>query len=73
MDEYEVIKMIGEGSFGKVFLAKGKDNNQPCVIKEINLTKVNNLSSHLSQMRLPFRVMLRTSFTLMIHDIGNWI
>ncbi|XP_074073299.1 serine/threonine-protein kinase Nek5 isoform X2 [Macrotis lagotis] len=40
MDKYDVIKMIGEGAFGKAFLAKGKADNQPCVIKEINLTKM---------------------------------
>ncbi|XP_044524884.1 serine/threonine-protein kinase Nek5 [Gracilinanus agilis] len=40
MDKYDVIKMIGEGAFGKAFLAKGKADNQQCVIKEINLTKM---------------------------------
>ncbi|XP_062343645.1 serine/threonine-protein kinase Nek5 [Cinclus cinclus] len=40
MDKYEVIKQIGEGSFGKIFLAKGKMDNEQCVIKEINLTKM---------------------------------
>lgn len=40
MDKYEIIKMIGEGSFGKVFLATGKEDNQQCVIKEIDLAKV---------------------------------
>uniref|UniRef100_A0A8C8SGM5 non-specific serine/threonine protein kinase n=1 Tax=Pelusios castaneus TaxID=367368 RepID=A0A8C8SGM5_9SAUR len=37
MDKYEIIKMIGEGAFGKVFLAKGKVDNHQSVIKEINL------------------------------------
>ncbi|NXG20082.1 NEK5 kinase, partial [Grallaria varia] len=40
MDKYEIIKKIGEGSFGKIFLAKGKMDNEPCVIKEIHLTKM---------------------------------
>ncbi|KGL80798.1 Serine/threonine-protein kinase Nek5, partial [Tinamus guttatus] len=40
MDNYEIIKEIGEGSFGKVFLAKGKINKEQCVIKEISLTKM---------------------------------
>ncbi|XP_074769710.1 serine/threonine-protein kinase Nek5 [Athene noctua] len=40
MDKYEIIKKIGEGSFGRIFLAKGKVDNEPCVIKEINLTKM---------------------------------
>ncbi|KFW05439.1 Serine/threonine-protein kinase Nek5, partial [Eurypyga helias] len=39
MDKYEIIKKIGEGSFGKIFLAKRKVDNEQCVIKEINLTK----------------------------------
>ncbi|NXG83682.1 NEK5 kinase, partial [Stercorarius parasiticus] len=38
MDKYEIIKKIGEGSFGTIFLAKGKVDNEQCVIKEINLT-----------------------------------
>ncbi|XP_075598018.1 serine/threonine-protein kinase Nek5 isoform X1 [Balearica regulorum gibbericeps] len=40
MDKYEIIKEIGEGSFGKIFLAKGKVDNEQCVIKEIDLTKM---------------------------------
>ncbi|KFQ41639.1 Serine/threonine-protein kinase Nek5, partial [Nestor notabilis] len=40
MDEYEIIKKIGEGSFGKIFLAKGKVDNEQCVIKEIDLSKL---------------------------------
>ncbi|NXI99034.1 NEK5 kinase, partial [Psophia crepitans] len=40
MDKYEIIKKIGEGSFGKIFLAKGKVDNEQCVIKEISLTKM---------------------------------
>ncbi|XP_055558468.1 serine/threonine-protein kinase Nek5 isoform X1 [Falco cherrug] len=40
MDKYEIIKKIGEGSFGKIFLAKGKLDNEQCVIKEIDLTKM---------------------------------
>ncbi|KAM5179684.1 serine/threonine-protein kinase Nek5-like isoform 2-T3 [Mantella aurantiaca] len=40
MDNYEVIRMIGEGAFGKAFLAKGKKDNIQSVIKEINLSKM---------------------------------
>ncbi|XP_045143011.1 serine/threonine-protein kinase Nek5 [Echinops telfairi] len=39
MDKYDVIKAIGEGSYGKAYLAKGKADNQPCVIKEISFAK----------------------------------
>ncbi|XP_062981350.1 serine/threonine-protein kinase Nek5 [Elgaria multicarinata webbii] len=49
MDKYEIIKMIGEGSFGKVFLAKGKGDNQQCVIKEISLTKMARKEKESSQ------------------------
>ncbi|KFP19171.1 Serine/threonine-protein kinase Nek5, partial [Egretta garzetta] len=40
MDKYEIITKIGEGSFGKIFLAKEKVDNEQCVIKEINLSKM---------------------------------
>ncbi|XP_031471543.1 serine/threonine-protein kinase Nek5 isoform X1 [Phasianus colchicus] len=40
MDKYEILKKIGEGSFGKIFLAKAKVDNEQCVIKEIDLTKM---------------------------------
>nr|XP_060642795.1 serine/threonine-protein kinase Nek5 [Anolis sagrei ordinatus] len=49
MDQYEIIKMIGEGSFGKVFLARGKEDNRQCVIKEINLTKMPRKEKESSQ------------------------
>ncbi|XP_070376698.1 serine/threonine-protein kinase Nek5 isoform X3 [Equus asinus] len=40
MDKYDVIKAIGEGAFGKAYLAKGKSDSKHCVIKEINFAKM---------------------------------
>ncbi|XP_029065578.1 serine/threonine-protein kinase Nek5-like isoform X8 [Monodon monoceros] len=40
MDKYDVIKAIGEGAFGKAYLAKGKSDSKHCVIKEINFEKM---------------------------------
>nr|XP_012321633.1 serine/threonine-protein kinase Nek5 [Aotus nancymaae] len=40
MDKYDVIKAIGEGAFGKAYLAKGKSDGKHCVIKEINFEKM---------------------------------
>ncbi|XP_075193417.1 serine/threonine-protein kinase Nek5-like isoform X2 [Anomaloglossus baeobatrachus] len=40
MNNYEIIRMIGEGAFGKAFLAKGKKDKIQCVIKEVNLSKM---------------------------------
>ncbi|XP_006879668.1 PREDICTED: serine/threonine-protein kinase Nek5 [Elephantulus edwardii] len=40
MEKYEVIKAIGEGAFGRAYLAKGKSDSKYCVIKEINFTKM---------------------------------
>ncbi|XP_052526798.1 serine/threonine-protein kinase Nek5 isoform X3 [Tympanuchus pallidicinctus] len=40
MDKYEILKKIGEGSFGKIFLAKAKVDDEQCVIKEIDLTEM---------------------------------
>lgn len=50
MDKYDVIKVVGEGAFGRVYLAKGRSDSKHCVIKEINCAKVQlrnaNSSSH---------------------------
>uniref|UniRef100_A0AC11AXI5 NIMA related kinase 5 n=1 Tax=Ovis aries TaxID=9940 RepID=A0AC11AXI5_SHEEP len=40
MDQYDMIKAIGEGAFGKAYLAKRKSDSEPCVIKEINFEKM---------------------------------
>ncbi|XP_037383147.1 serine/threonine-protein kinase Nek5 [Talpa occidentalis] len=40
MDKYDVVKAIGEGAFGKAYLAKGKSDGKHCVIKEINFAKM---------------------------------
>ncbi|NXC47010.1 NEK5 kinase, partial [Penelope pileata] len=40
MEKYEILGKIGEGSFGKIFLAREKAGNEQCVIKEIDLTKM---------------------------------
>uniref|UniRef100_A0A8C4RYN9 non-specific serine/threonine protein kinase n=1 Tax=Erpetoichthys calabaricus TaxID=27687 RepID=A0A8C4RYN9_ERPCA len=40
MDKYEVVRMIGEGAFGKAFLVKLKVTNKQCVIKEVNFSKM---------------------------------
>uniref|UniRef100_A0A8C9QVX3 non-specific serine/threonine protein kinase n=1 Tax=Scleropages formosus TaxID=113540 RepID=A0A8C9QVX3_SCLFO len=42
MDKYGVVRKIGEGAFGEVFLVRAKDdsNNTECVVKEINMRKM---------------------------------
>ncbi|KFO28060.1 Serine/threonine-protein kinase Nek5 [Fukomys damarensis] len=40
MDKFDVIKVIGEGAFGKAYLAKGKSDSKHCVIKEIIFAKM---------------------------------
>ncbi|XP_077435433.1 serine/threonine-protein kinase Nek5 isoform X2 [Vanacampus margaritifer] len=44
MDDYEVVRPIGEGAFGKAFLVRAKathdGDNAPCVVKMINLAKM---------------------------------
>uniref|UniRef100_A0A670Y8G6 non-specific serine/threonine protein kinase n=1 Tax=Pseudonaja textilis TaxID=8673 RepID=A0A670Y8G6_PSETE len=65
MDNYVIIKMIGEGAFGKIFLARKKEDNQQCVIKEINLTKEKESSQKeatlLAKMKHPNIVAFYTS------------
>lgn len=47
MNDYEVIRQIGQGAFGKAFLVKDKGGggNTQCVVKEISLRKVQQHSS----------------------------
>ncbi|XP_004844184.1 serine/threonine-protein kinase Nek5 isoform X3 [Heterocephalus glaber] len=40
MDKFDVIEVIGEGAFGKAYLAKGKSDSKHCVIKEISFAKM---------------------------------
>ena len=50
MDQYDMIKAIGEGAFGKAYLAQRKSDSEHCVIKEINFEKV-KLRSYRSEER----------------------
>lgn len=48
MDKYIKVQKIGEGSFGKAFLVKDKENSQQYVIKEINISKVSDIINYWS-------------------------
>lgn len=39
MENYEILGMVGEGSFGRVYKAKRKENNETVAVKVIR--KVN--------------------------------
>jgi serine/threonine protein kinase len=39
---YKIIKQVGKGSYGVVYLCQNKIKNQLCVIKRINLSKLDN-------------------------------
>ncbi|XP_048834125.1 serine/threonine-protein kinase Nek5 isoform X2 [Brienomyrus brachyistius] len=72
MNNYEVVRKIGEGAFGKAFLVKAKDGGSEteCVVKEINLRKMPVKEKEasrkevvlLSKMKHPNIVMFITSF-----------
>ncbi|KAJ8252942.1 hypothetical protein GJAV_G00207410 [Gymnothorax javanicus] len=50
MDNYIIVRKIGEGSFGKAFLAKAKDgSSKQCVIKEVNLRKMSAKEREMSR------------------------
>ena len=42
MNDYEVIRQIGEGAFGRAFLVRDKreGGDNQCVVKQISLRKV---------------------------------
>uniref|UniRef100_W5MWI5 non-specific serine/threonine protein kinase n=1 Tax=Lepisosteus oculatus TaxID=7918 RepID=W5MWI5_LEPOC len=70
MEEYEVVKLIGEGAFGKAFLVKPRRIDRLCVIKEVNLRKMPTKEKEasrkevtlLSRMKHPNVVTFLTSF-----------
>nr|XP_033933571.1 serine/threonine-protein kinase Nek5 [Pseudochaenichthys georgianus] len=72
MENYEVVRLIGEGAFGKAFLVaeRGAGGDRPCVVKQINLTKMSAREKEasakevtlLSKMRHPNIVSFFSSF-----------
>ncbi|XP_042118481.1 serine/threonine-protein kinase Nek5 isoform X2 [Peromyscus maniculatus bairdii] len=66
MDKFDLIKIIGEGTFGKVYLAKNKTESNHCVIKEIDFTKEKEASQKevilLAQMKHPNIVTFFSAF-----------
>jgi serine/threonine protein kinase len=40
MDDYEKVRKIGEGSFGKAILVKSRDDGKQYVIKDIGISRV---------------------------------
>ena len=40
MDQFVIIRHIGEGSFGKALLVKSKKDGKKYVIKQINISRV---------------------------------
>lgn len=43
MDRYQVVKKIGEGSYGKALLVKRRADGKQCVVKEVNISKARTL------------------------------
>ncbi|KAJ8350143.1 hypothetical protein SKAU_G00252730 [Synaphobranchus kaupii] len=71
MDNYTIIRKIGEGAFGKAFLVTAKNGSrEQCVIKEVNLRKMSakeremsrKEAALLSRMKHPNVVMFLKSF-----------
>ena len=70
MDQYTRIRKIGEGSYGRALLVKGRQDGRQYVIKVINLSKMDKREREearrevkvLSQMKHPNIVSYKDSF-----------
>lgn len=70
MDRYQVVKKIGEGSYGKALLVKRRADGKQCVVKEVNISKMSKKERDeakkevkvLSQMKHPNIVSYLESF-----------
>lgn len=70
MDQYIRVRKIGEGSFGRALLVRGKKDGRQYVIKEISLSKMDKKGKEesrrevkvLSQMKHPNIVTYQDSF-----------
>ena len=70
MDQYMIVRKIGEGSFGRALLVKGRKDGKHYVIKEVNFAKMDRRERDearkevkvLSQMKHPNIVAYQDSF-----------
>ncbi|XP_053295748.1 serine/threonine-protein kinase Nek5 isoform X1 [Pleuronectes platessa] len=70
MNNYEVVRQIGEGAFGKAFLVRERGGDRQCVVKQIDLRKMSPREQEasrkegtlLSEMRHPNIVSFSASF-----------
>ncbi|XP_071328763.1 serine/threonine-protein kinase Nek5-like isoform X2 [Trachinotus anak] len=77
MNNYEVIRQIGEGAFGKAFLVrdKGGGGDRRCVVKQINLRKMSAKEKEASKKEVTLLSKMRhpniVSFTSSFHEGGS--
>ena len=60
-DTFDIIKLIGKGSYGKVFLVKMKNNNQIYAMKALKKSSLLNKSKHSLFRALTEKKILQTS------------
>lgn len=60
-DTFDIIKLIGRGSYGKVFLVKMKNNNQIYAMKALKKSSLLNKSKHSLFRALTEKKILQTS------------
>lgn len=49
MNNYEVQKIVGEGSYGRAVLCKRKKDRKACIIKQISLAKLSRKEAKLTE------------------------
>lgn len=59
MEKYELVKTVGEGSFGKALLCTRKADRKQCIIKQIAITKLGKKEVYFTEQEVSLLARLR--------------
>lgn len=49
MEKYDIVKVVGQGSYGKALLCRRKQDSRQCIIKQISIAKMSRKEALLTE------------------------